>query len=76
MIQYPLYSLSTQMQESADSRKRTKSISGINLPDMTSANRSAIGADLNAISHLIAQTQGEYVTKAELITREQVTANG
>lgn len=74
MIQYPLYSLSTKMLDATKSK--TKSISGINLPDMTETNRSAIGSDLYKIGQLIARTSNYNFNKAELVTREEVTYSG
>lgn len=71
-LQYPYYTLSTQMRSDTTDRTTTKSLAAVNLPDMTTANRDATAGDLQIISRLIAQIVGNTYNKTTLTTREEV----
>ena len=78
-LAYPYYSLSVQMQDggSSVSKSVTKSISGINLPDMsTDTVRNKVADDLQAVAQLINNIMLNVFNKAILTTREEVIGNG
>lgn len=69
---YPYYSLGTSMLESGTSKKVSKSLTAINLPDMPdTATRNAVAADLIVISRLIARLMGNTYAETTLTTREE-----
>lgn len=79
VLAYPYYTLTTQMTDggSSVSKSVTKSIAGVNLPDMsTDTVRNQVAGDLNAIAQLVCNVMLHNFVKAVLTTREEVTGNG
>lgn len=77
MILDPLYGLVVQSKEDATEKSSTKTISGVNIPVMTSENKSAVGSDLDAIGRLLVGLMtGRSYTKAYLNARMEVNGNG
>lgn len=73
MLGYPLYKLGITSTTTLDART-TKTISGINLPTLTSENESAVGADLNKIAQRIIALTTNSFNAAKLVTEQEVTS--
>lgn len=77
MMNDPLYGLVIQSKDNTTEKSSTKTISGINVPAMTSQNKSAIGTDLDTIGNrLVNLTTGRTHTKSYLNARMEVNSNG
>lgn len=71
MLGYQLYKLGITSTTTLD-EKTTKTIAGINLPTLTSENKSAVGTDLYRIAQrIIGMTTNSFVT-AKLVTEQEV----
>lgn len=75
---YPLYGLviSAKKTGATTQSSTTKTISGINLPTLTSENESAVGADLTTIAQAINALTANIYSQAQLNTRQEVRGNG
>lgn len=70
---YPYYTLGTSMLEFGTTKKVSKSLTAINLPDMPdTATRNTVAADLIVISRLVAGLMGNTYGSTTLTTREEV----
>ena len=77
VLQYPSYSLGIKATKLATEQSTTKTISGINLPDMsTSAAREQVAGDLDVLARLFNGVAGNTYVGASLTTKEEVTTNG
>lgn len=77
VLAYPYYTLTTQTTDVQFDKSVTKSIAGINLPDMsTDTVRNQVAGDLQAIAQLLSNVMRNEFRKATLTTREEVTGNG
>ena len=75
VLAYPYYTLTVQMNDGGSSvaKSVTKSIAGINLPDMsTDTVRNQVAGDLNAVAQLVNNVMLHVFNKAVLTTKEEV----